>query len=509
MSNIIAYDLGTGGIKASLHDEEGKTLCTSFIEYDTFYLRDKWCEQMPMDWWDGVCHSTKLLLEKSGIPAKEICGLALSGHSLVAVPMSEDGELLLDRVPIWSDMRATEEAKEFFERIPYKDWYMLTGNGDPAECYSVMKLLWMRKHLPEIYNRTEVVLGSKDFVNYQFTGRCRTDPSYASGSGVFNLLNWDYDEKLIELSGLRREIFPPIAPSDAIIGTVTKKAAAETGIVEGTPVACGGVDNTCMALGARGIGEGRVYTSLGSSCWIAVTSRRPILHSQTHPFVFAHAEKGYYTTGMSIFSGGNSYRWIRDQFMCDAKPGVDAFRLMDESAAKVPAGSNGVLFNPSLGGGSAQERSPNIRGAFLGLTLASTREDMIRASLEGVAFDLRLMLDELGRYIPLNDEMLLCGGGSRSAVWRQIFADIYRKKIVKTNIDQDAASLGAAAIAARGCKLWSDYGRIDRLHTVQSVEIPDSKNNALYEKILPYFKRSAEFLADFGDDIQKHKVFYS
>jgi xylulokinase len=501
VANIIAYDLGTGGIKASLHNEDGERIATSFIAYDTCYPQSKWHEQRPADWWNGVCESTRMLLHKSKINADEIIALALSGHSLVAVPISAEGAPLLERVPIWSDTRAATEAQEFFRQVPYEHWYRLTGNGDPAECYTVMKLLWMKKHQPEVFNNTRAVLGSKDFINFMLTGRLRSDPSYASGTGLFNLEMWCYDEALIAASGLPRAIFPPLIPSDGAVGAVTKEAAAATGLREGTIVACGGVDNACMALGARGIGEGRVYTSLGSSCWIAVTSQKPVIDLETRPFVFAHVEKGYYTSGMSIFSGGNSYRWIRDQLLRDIKPDQDAFRLMDEYAARVPAGSNGVLFNPSLGGGSAQEESPNIRGAFMGLSLSNTREDLIRATMEGIAMDLRLLLDEFGRHTKLSDEMMLCGGGSKSALWRQIFADVYHKKIIKTNIDQDAASLGAAAIAARCAGLWQDYGKIDGLHHIQSVETPGAENNARYERLLKHFKKSAAFLAELGDDM--------
>ena len=166
MTKIIAYDLGTGGIKASLYDENGVSLATSFIQYNTFFPRDRWHEQRPMDWWNGVCKSTKILMEKSNTDAKEITALALSGHSLVAVPINKDGELLLTQVPIWSDTRAINEADQFFSQISYEEWYLKTGNGFPRECYTVFKLMWMKKNQPEVYKRIYKVLGSKDFINY-------------------------------------------------------------------------------------------------------------------------------------------------------------------------------------------------------------------------------------------------------------------------------------------------------------------------------------------------------
>ena len=503
MAKVIAYDLGTGGIKASLYDESGESLAYSFIQYETFFPRDKWHEQRPMDWWDSVCGSTRILLGKSGTKPEEIKCLALSGHSLVAAPISREGRLLTDRVPIWSDTRATSMRDRFFAKIPYERWYMTTGNGDPAECYSVIKLMWLRDNMPEVFQDTAVVLGSKDFVNYMFTGEKCTDPSYASGFGVFDLKAWKYSDEFIQASGLPREIFPRIRPSNEIIGKVTARAAEASGLKEGTLVACGGVDNSCMALGARGIGEGRLYASLGSCNWIAVTSKAPILDPKSLPFVFAHIQEGYYTSAMSIFAGGNSFRWVRDQLCKDLQQDDDPYLRLNEWAAKIPVGSNGIMFNPSLAGGAPQDKSPNIRGSFMGVSLGSTREDMVRAAMEGIALSLRIALDRFKKHISIGDEILFCGGGSKSVLWRQIFADVFNLKIVKTNIDQDAASLGAAAIAACGSGLWDSYDIIDSLHKVESTACPIKENSEKYEALYEVFQAWSDSLADLGDKMRQ------
>ena len=501
MPYVIAYDLGTGGIKASIFSHDGTSKASVFIQYDTYFPKENRHEQRPMDWWDGVCKSTHLLLKKSGIKSNEILSIALSGHSLVAAPIDKKGNLLLEQVPIWSDMRANKIAQDYFEKNNYDNWYMKTGNGDPPECYSIFKLMWLKQNMPEIYNKTNITLGSKDFINYMLTGNKLTDPSYASGTGAFNLRDWKYSDEIISSTGLPKSILPPIVPSHSIVGKVTYEAAKATGLTEGTMVACGGVDNSCMALGARGIGEGKIYTSLGSSGWIAVTSEKPILDTKQHTFVFAHIEEGYYTSATSIFSAGNSFRWVRDTLCADISQEEDSYEKMTEWASDVPLGSNGVLFNPSLAGGSAQEKSSNINGGFLGLTLKSTKEDMVRACMEGIALNLKACLDILRQYVPCDDEMLICGGGSKSPLWMQMFADIYNLKVIKSNVDQDAASLGAAAVALRGCGLWWDYSQIENLHHIESIKTPISTNTIEYEKLYKIFFQYSDFLSDIGNQM--------
>jgi xylulokinase len=487
MSYIVSYDLGTGGLKTGLYREDGTTAGFEFSPYPTYYPKPDWHEQYPMDWWRAVCASTRKLLRESGIDPAEVAAVGSSGHSLVAVPIGKNGEILQERVPIWSDRRAGEEASEFFSRVDYKTWYMITGNGDPPETYYVFKLMWLKKHFPDIFAKTEAVIGSKDFINYMFTGKLSTDYSYASGSGVFELLNWRYSDNYMEAAGIHPSIFIEPTDSYGLVGTVTGCAAEMSGLCEGTKVFCGGVDNSCMALGTMGIGNGRAYTSLGSSSWIAVSSDKPVLDHEKLPFVFAHVEKGLYTTGVSIFAAANSYRWARDN-LCGGLSG-DLYAQMDQLAAKSPVGANGLMFNPSMAGGSSQEPSEALQGSFFGLKLSNDLGDILRSVLEGVALSLKCYcLPALDKMTKPEDAMILCGGGARSDLWMQIFADIFNKNIIVTNVDQDAASLGAAAIAARGAGFWKDYSPLDRLFKVQKTFYPDKTNSEQYAVISKWFE---------------------
>lgn len=501
---IIAYDLGTGGVKASLYDEKMNTLAKSFISYNTFYPHSYMHEQYPEDWWRSVIKSTKALLDKANLNPDEIGCLACSGHSLVTVPIGNNGEVLCERVPIWSDTRAIKEAESFFQKISEESWYMTTGNGFPAPCYSIFKLMWMKQHQPEIFQKIYKVLGSKDFINFKLTGKFFIDPSYASGTGAYSLKEGQLLPAFLEAAEIPLDFFPPIVPSHHIIGHVTAQAAQEIGLSEKTLVACGGVDNACMALGAVGAEDGKIYTSLGSSSWVPVNSEKPILDFKKKPYVFAHIQENMFTSAFSIFAGGSSFAWIKDVLCKDIKNNV--YDKMSELASTVPIGSEGIFFNPSLAGGTSQDKSINIRGAFIGLHLGTTREAMIRAAMEGICMNLKESIQFLMQRTSVSDEILFCGGGSRSPFWMQMFADVFNMKVIKTNIDQDAASLGAACIAARAVGIRDDYSFIPKLHHIERISAPIPEHVCSYADLQNTFTHICEVLSDLGDYMVKRTM---
>lgn len=505
---IIAYDLGTGGNKASLYDSDGVCLASTFYTYDTFYPQSGMHEQRPADWWDSIVNSTRQLIEETGIDTNEIECLAISGHSLGVVPIDKDGNLLRESVPIWSDARAGVQAEKFFEKTDEKNWYMTTGNGFPAKLYSVFKILWYQDNESNVFEQIYKVIGTKDYVNFKLTGQIKTDYSYASGCGVYDLTKWQYSPELLAASGLNQAIFPEIVPSTEIIGELTPQAAESLGLPQKVKVACGGVDNSCMALGARNTESGRVYLSMGSSAWIAVSDDRPVLDAVSRPFVFTHVIPGMFTSAVSIFSAGNSFRWLRDNICPDlveqaAQSNQDVYELMTHLAEESGTGANKLLFNPSLAGGSSQEPNANIRGAFSGLDLGHSRADLVRAGMEGIAMNLGAVLQVLKRFSSLSSEMVIVGGGSKSALWRQIFADVFEMSIVKTNIGEEAGSLGAAAIAAVGSGLWKDFSKVDEIHQVESISEPVLENVKVYKKLEPVYEILRTSQAEIGETLSK------
>ena len=505
MKYVIAYDMGTGGLKSSIFDEDGVCVTSSFKQCETYYPAQDFREQKPEEWWAVFKEGTRELLAKTTVNVNDIAAAACSGHSLGVVPIDKNGAVLADSVPIWSDARASKLAKDFFSRMSEKDWYLKTGNGFPAHLYSAFKILWYKENRPEIYNAADKFIGTKDFLNLRLTGIVGTDYSYASGSGVYDLEKCEYDKELIKTFGIDPDLYPRLFESSEIIGRIKSDVACELGLPEHLLVAAGGVDNSCMAAGAGCVEEGTAYTSLGSSAWIAVTSDKPVLNYETKPYVFGHLIKGMYTSALSVFSGGSTYRWVRDALCPDLverekATGQNAYEMMNALAAQSPPGANGLFFVPTLAGGASMDKSPNARGSITGLDLKHTRADIVRATLEGVCLGLRVVLDELRSNVKLRDQMLIVGGGSKSPFWRQLFADIYGMSMAESAVGENAGSLGAMACAAVGAGIWKDFKPLAGLNKPISVLRPDAESKALYAgKIYPKFSKLNSYMSEFAE----------
>ncbi len=496
MKYILAFDLGTGGTKASLFDTKGQSLQNHFVSCQTYFPEDGFHEQNPDEWWSSVVDSTKELLKKVNVDKNDIAAISVSGHSLGIVPVGEEG-LLLDRVPIWSDSRGTAYAEEFFKSIPEEEWYMTTGNGFPAGLYSIFKLMWLKEHNFTVYNQAKKFIGTKDYVNYKLTGELVTDYSYASGCGAYNLKESRYEQSFIDASGISGDKFPHILASTDVVGTVLPEIAEQLGLSVETKVVAGGVDNTCMAIGAGANEDGESYTSLGTSSWIAVTSSDPIVDMKNKPYVFAHADTGKYVSATAIFSAGNSYRWIKNNICLNLTD--DPFEQMNELAATSKRGANNLFFNPSLAGGSSIDETINMKGGFVGLTLGHTQADLIRAALEGITLNLSIALEALESYVPLADEMLIVGGGANSDFWMSLFANIYNKKIIKSNVGQDAGSLGAAALALVGLGIWDDFSPIKDVHKVEKEFVQNIDDVEFYNEKRKVFRKISSYLAKMSE----------
>jgi xylulokinase len=492
VASVIACDLGTGSTKAALFDPDGHCVAQQVVPCRTEHPMAGYHEQRPEEWWNSVLTSIAALLAEAKGAAADVGAIAVSGHSLGCVPLGPDGALLQESVPIWFDTRAVDEADLFFQHVDPGQWYRTTGNGFPAPLYTLFKMMWLRRHRPDILRRTGVIIGTKDFINYRLSGVIATDPSYASGLGAYDLLAGDYHDGFLAAAGFERALLPKVQPSASVLGAIRPDVAARLGLPGTVQIVAGGVDNSCMALGAKTYQEGNVYSSMGSSSWLTVASARPLLDARVRPYAFAHVVPGMFVSATSAFSTGTSLDWVSRTLMADGDAGeAGAHDATMALAERSPAGANGLLFVPTLGGGTSLEGGPLVRGAFIGLDLKHDRPDIMRATLEGIALALRVALDELRAMTPVRREMVMVGGGARSVLWRRIFANIFDCTILKTAVDRHAAALGAAALGFVGIGAWNDFARIDAQHVVEDRVEPDRSYAALLELALKAYRTAA------------------
>jgi len=500
---IVVYDIGTSGAKSTLYDKSGVVLSIAEQSYATRYPNANWHEQAPEDWWNAIVGCTRALIKNTGTDPAEIVCAATTGHYFGVVPIDRKGVLLRTNVPIWSDMRGLVQGLRFVNKVGCDKWYAMTGRDHPASC-AVARILWFAENEPEVHKQVWKYLPTKDYINFRLTGICRTDPSDASGSGVFSLKEGKYSQELLEAAGVDGDLFPEIIPSDGIVGSLTVAAASELGLQKTLKVVCGGGDTCCMALGGKGFENGRVHTSLGSSAFIALTADSIPDKEGIKPNIFKHVIPGLYVVTRNLHSAGNAFRWVRDTVCADlvrqaAAEGVSAYTLMTNLAEHVPPGANKLIFYPVLAFGGPQDTSIHTKGAFVGLDLRHRRGDLIRAAMEGIAMSLAWNIEDMRRIYPVSGDMLLVGGGSESILWRQIIADLYDMPVIRTNIGQDAGTLGALALAAVGIGLWPGFEKIDTLHVVGDRREPIAENTRKYKSMIEVYKYIATCQAAIGD----------
>lgn len=489
MTWVIGADLGTSGCKAAVYDAEGKEIASSVRTYETFYPQPGFHEQSVDDWWSAVCGAIMDLVAQLGTSASRIRAIALSGQSLALIPLDARGAPLVTRVPIWSDARAQTESRDFFTREDETKWYLRTGNGFPAALYTLFKVIWLRSHEPSVFDATATIVGSKDWINYRFTGEIRTDPSYASGLGAFDLGEGSYAPDLLASAGLTESLFPEIVPSTASLGSMMPEVANQLGLSGPIDVIAGGVDNSCMALGALNTSPGRMYAALGSSSWLTLCDRAPVLDDALRPFVFAHVIPELFNSAVSTFSSGTSATWAAETFFPELGGNIDA---LVELAFTAPLGAEGVVFLPTISGGTVFEGGPEVRGSLVGLSGGHRKEHIARAVIEAIPMALRRPLDRLRGLTTVDTTMFVTGGGARNSRWLQLYADIVGQRLVKTNIDQQAATLGAATLAFVGTGVWDSFGRVEQAHRVTETFDPDFTKTREYEaKVLPRFESAA------------------
>ena len=481
---LLAHDIGTSGNKATLFTVDGKLIKSSVISYGAHYFHDTWVEQDAEDWWRAVCASSREIIESTGIQAGDIAAVSFSGQMMGCLCVDSDGNPLRPAI-IWADQRSQKQVRQIERQIPQYDKNHIADHRNTAS-YGIQKLMWIRDNEPQVYEKTYKVLNAKDYIIFKLTGRFVTDPSDANGFSCFDLKTFQWSDEILSCTGIDRGKLLEIVPSIQTAGAVTKEAALQSGLKQGTPVVVGGGDGVVANIGCGSVAPGKTYCCMGTSAWITTTAEHPIFDEQMRTVTWAHVIPGLYAPNGTMQYAGGSYNWVKN-IMCTAemekaeKEGKSPYNYMDAMIGESKAGSGGVIFLPYMLGERAPRWDADARGAWIGLKPENTRGDMLRSVLEGITMNLSICLDILREQTPIQ-EITVAGGGAKSRIWRQIMADIFQAKMQVPSLLEEGGSMGAAVIAGVGAGVYADFSVINRFIKIDKVQEPHVPAARTYEK---------------------------
>ena len=501
---IVAHDVGTSGNKAVLVDTSGRVHATALVPYPVKYPCADRAEQDPTDWWHAVSSTTRQVVERAGVDARDVAAMVHTTQMLGVVPMGKDGSHLRPAI-IWLDSRAPDQAKRMMARFLGPRIFAAVAGAELSGKDALPKLLWLKENEPELYRQMTCFLDVNGYLTYRATGRMVCEWSCASAIG-FDLKKKDWLKGIISYMGIDPGKFPPLVRSIDRAGTMTEQAAAECGLPAGTPVFGGGGDVIGAAVGAGAVGEGEGHVYLGTSGWVAVTTAKTPTGSGGIA-TLQSADPGKSLLIAEMETAGACLRWIADQFYRaeQADPKVpNVYALMDEKVGTIPPGSNYVVCTPWLYGERAPVSDTFVRSTFFNISADHTREHMLRAVYEGVAYNIRWMIEiieqKYGFPLPV---LRVVGGGARGGPWMQIIADVTGRRVETVANTQEAGAVGAALTAAVGLGVYPDFASLKKVVPVEHTFVPEPANAATYHLLYRAYKRLYYSLRDLYKDVNQ------
>lgn len=494
MKYLIGVDIGTQGTKAVLINPKGEVLAHSYKGYNVETPKPSWAQQWPEPWVDATFETIKGVIDKSKVNAEEIKGVAISSlYGGSGIPVDKNMNSLAPCL-IWMDRRAEEEVKWVEENIDLDELFEITGNSVNSY-FGFTKILWMKNNL-DIWDDIQYFLPPASYIVYKLTGEVAVDHSSAGNiGGVYDLKERKWSAHMLEKLGIPLKFFPErLVECSEIVAGITEEAAARTGLKIGTPVICGGVDAPVATLGAGAFSDGNNVAMLGTSmCWGFITETPNLSESLVSMPHAVDSKNKIYTFGGAATAGA-LMRWFRDslgdlELEQQEKTGVNAYTLLEEKAKDIPAGSEGLVVLPYFMG----ERSPiwdsNARGTIVGLSLVHNKGHIYKAIMEGVAYSLRHNMEMVaGTGLNLDKEIILVGGGSKSKLLPQIFADVTGKpvRIIKNDVE---APLADALLAGLATGVFENPNILSEWLEFDTTVEPNLENTKLYDKIFEIYKK--------------------
>jgi len=448
---LLGIDVSTTASKALLLDQHGKVQAMASAPHALSTPNPLWSEQDPEAWWVATCSAIGQVLSDPVVTASDIVGVGLTGqmHGLVLL---DDNEEVIRPAILWNDQRASAQCEAIRSHVGLDALVRISGN-DAFPGFTAPKLLWVRDHEPECFDRIAHVLLPKDYIRLRLTGAFATDRAGAGGTLLLDLDKRTWSKTLLEALNLPNNWFPPTHEGTEITGHITGPASRATGLPAGVPVIAGGGDQAAQAVGVGAVSSSTHALTIGTSGVVFASCEKPTTDPKGSMHAFPHAVPGLWHVMGVMLSAAGSLQWFREKLAPDV-----SFDVLLEEAAQVPIGCDGLTFLPYLSGERTPHADPNARGAFIGLTLAHGRGHMIRAVMEGVSFGLldnQRLLADCG--IPKPMSMRVSGGAIKSPFWGQMLADVLGTTLEPVQTKEGAA-LGAAMLAGLGVGIWQSVG---------------------------------------------------
>ncbi|HZZ70628.1 MAG TPA: xylulokinase [Pirellulales bacterium] len=492
MSIFLGIDIGTSGTKTLAINERGEILAHATAEYPLYQPQPLWSEQDPDDWWHATVDTIRAVVKTAKLKPADVKAIGLSGQMHGSVFLDKQNRVVR-RALLWNDQRTAAECAEIEARAGGRKQLIKLVANPALTGFTAPKILWLRNHEPKNFERTAKILLPKDEVRRRLTGEFATDVSDASGMLLLDVVRRDWSTKLLSKLELDRSLFAQVHESDEVTGTLTPAAAKELGLSTECLVVGGAGDCAAGAVGNGIVHRGALSTSIGTSGVMFVHSDEPQVDPLGRLHTFCHAVHGkWHLMGVTLSAGG-SLQWFRDQICGEAaalakKTKQNFYDVLNAAADKIAPGSEGLFFLPYLSGERTPHADPDARGCFIGLTLSHGRAHLARAIQEGVTYSLRDSLEIIrGLNVPVQ-QIRVSGGGSKSALWRQIQADVFGQKVVTINA-AEGPGYGVALLAAVGAGAFKNIEEACAATIRVVSETPVQKRAAaIYDRAFPIYQ---------------------
>lgn len=512
---VLAYDIGTTGNKTCLYaiDDSIELVDSSLVEYPLYFTEGGGAEQAADDWWNAVCAGTRLVLEKSGVPAVEIQGISFCCQMQGSVMVDADGVAL--RNPMgYMDSRAVRQIDEGLHYGLFRiagcnalrlfNWLRITGGCPATPKDPVWKYLWVKQNEPEVYANTYKWLDVKDYLVHRCTGNFCMTPDSANVTFLYDTRPGrpGWHEGLCKTVGVNMDHLPEVRQSTDMVGGLTEKAASEMGLVPGTPVFGGGGDVSLISIGAGCLDLYDTNIYVGTSGWVSSCVDTRMFDIQNFIASIRGAIPSYYNYIAEQETSGLCLKWVRDHLaldeigmylqarhICETQSGyASLYEYLSSVVNESEPGAGGVIFTPWLQGNRAPREDPYARAMFFNIGLNTGKRMMIRAVLEGVAYHKRWLLEAVEKRVPRRESVRFVGGGAHSDVWCQIMADVTGRQIETIENPQNAGALGAAVVIAVGLGLFTSFEKAKAMIPVKHAYLPRGAYRDVYDRGFSIFK---------------------